>query len=741
LSTAIERQTAQTPPPSASAPSGPSRRGAALRVAVVGAGFIADFHLEILRAIEGVELVAVCDADAARAQASAARHRVPRAVRSLAELQGVADIAHVLVPPTLHFSVAKELLERGLGVFVEKPLALSSADARALQALARERGLTLGVNHNALHHPSFAALLERVRSGAIGRVEHVRATLSVPLRQLDAGDTSHWMFAAPRNIVFEQGPHPFAQIHALVGRVERAQTTLLQSRELNPGQHFHERWLIAAQAERGTAELYLAFGQSFQRSTIEVLGSDGSLEADLLHGGLSGEQKTKYLDFWNSFLAQWRRGRAFRLAGLRGLFFYARQTLGLGRREDAFFAGMRGSIESFYGALRGIPSARPHDDPAGALAVVEWCEAATSSLGSAREEKRVLPEAMDVRPGEVVVLGGSGFIGSKTVERLLERGLPVTCTLRRGHHLPAILQEGSRAGRFAQPLRILRASLEDPSALAQALRGASCVVHLATGGGADWPSIERSMVRGTEQVGEICLAERVERLIYVSSIAALYLGADAGESADDGAPTDDQPERRSLYARGKIAAERVLLRLFREKNLPVTIVRPGVVLGPGTPMQHSGLGLWVRDNHCVGWGRGRTNLPVVLVDDVADAICRLIEHKGQDLDGRALNLAAAPGLCAAEIVEELARASGRALHFHARPLLLSQSMEIGKWLVKVAGRRPGAEFPSLRDLKSRALVPRIPSTTARTVLGWKPVEDRKAFLERAVNGYAPRRGP
>ncbi|MFM7296422.1 MAG: Gfo/Idh/MocA family protein [Planctomycetota bacterium] len=108
------------------------------RVAIVGAGFIAEFHLEILRSTPGVEVVAVCDADLARAQSAARRHGVAAAVGTIAELEPLQiDVAHVLVPPHLHVAVARDLLQRRIGVFVEKPLALASEEARELGALAR----------------------------------------------------------------------------------------------------------------------------------------------------------------------------------------------------------------------------------------------------------------------------------------------------------------------------------------------------------------------------------------------------------------------------------------------------------------------------------------------------------------------------------------------------------------------------------------------------------------------------
>jgi predicted dehydrogenase/nucleoside-diphosphate-sugar epimerase len=705
-----------------------------VRTALVGAGYVAGFHRDVLAEMRDVELVAVCDADLARARSAARQWNVPDAVSSVAELADLGvDVAHVLVPPDLHVPVARSLLEMGIAVLIEKPVALSSGEARELQRLADRLGLPLGVNHNNLHHPAFVRLLEHVRAGRVGRVEHVQVCLSVPLAQLEAGDFSHWMFRSPQNIVFEQGPHPLSQLHALIGRVEEARTTILGTRELHPGQAFHDRWLVAARGERGTAEIYMAFGQGFNRWTLQALGSDGSAEADLGHNLFSYEEKTPWLDFWNGFLAGWRRSRSLARGAVGGLVRYARFTLGLGSRQDSFFAGMRGSVRAFYDALR--VGEAPPVDAGQAAEVLEWCEAIISEAlrGRAEPLRPHLPEPDPERPGEVAVLGGTGFIGRRVVARLAERGLPVTAVVRRAHSLPPALTEAARDGR----LRLVPGRLEDPAALAAALQGAKTVIHLATGGGDTWEKVERSMVQGSVAVAEAALSAGVERFVYVSSIAALYAGPDCGSAViEDSLATDPRPAGREIYSRGKIAAERALLALYRERGLPLTIVRPGVVLGEGTPLQHAGLGLWVRDNHCIGWGRGDHPLPVVDVDDVADALVRLVVHEGRDLDGRALNLCSQAPLSAREIVAEMRRATGRDLHFHPRPLWLSQAMEIGKWIVKKIGRRPGAAFPSYRDLKTRALVPRFSSRTAREVLGWRPVEDREAFLDRTIRIHA-----
>ena len=412
---------------------------------------------------------------------------------------------------------------------------------------------------------------------------------------------------------------------------------------------------------------------------------------------------------------------------------YLAATLGLAQREDAFFVGMRSGVTAFHEALR--EGAELPVDGAQATEVLEWCDAVAGKSSCESAGSLPLSEAPP-REGEVVVLGGTGFIGKRVVERLLAAGRPVTCLVRRTHSLPTVVEEAAKDGR----IRLKRGSLEDAADLAELFTGAQAVVHLATGNGDTWAEVKRAMIDGSVEVARASQRCGVERFIYISSIASLYTGGDApAPSLLDSPETDPKPEARSLYSKGKAATERALFELFEKEKLPLVVFRPGVVVGEGTPMQHSGYGLWARDNHCVGWGLGENPLPLVWVDDVADAIVAAVQHeKGEQLFGEALNLCARPPLCGREIVEELRRVTGRDLHFHPRGLFRSQLMEVGKWLVKLAGRRPGLEFPSYRDLKARALEPSFECDLARKILGWTPVEEREAFLDRTVRIYAPK---
>jgi nucleoside-diphosphate-sugar epimerase len=324
------------------------------------------------------------------------------------------------------------------------------------------------------------------------------------------------------------------------------------------------------------------------------------------------------------------------------------------------------------------------------------------------------------------VIGGAGFIGSALSERLRQAGEPLRIISRSAASAPP----GGAMERVA-------ASVGDRDAIRAALQGCRRVYCLATGGDGTWEGFERDFIAGARHVAEACLEHGVERLVYCSSIAALYLGGRGRANAET--PPDPHPDKRAFYARAKILAERELTKLRRERGLPLVIVRPGVVLGRGGMLNHSGLGLWMSDLDCVGWGMGRNPLPLVLVDDVADALVRAMETPG--VEGKALNLAGDVRLDAREMIAEMRRRSRRRFRFHPRPLWWLQGGEILKWAVKALARKAGNTFPSWRDLKSRSLRCELDCSREKQILGWQPVSSREAFLAQAIDANLPALSP
>jgi predicted dehydrogenase len=130
-----------------------------LRVAVVGVGHLGRYHARIYREHPGAELVAVVDADAARAE-ELARELGCDALTSAADLPRDLDAVSVAVPTVHHASVAVPLLERGLPCLIEKPLASSLADADRILAAASRGGTQVAVGHVERFQPGLRKVRE-----------------------------------------------------------------------------------------------------------------------------------------------------------------------------------------------------------------------------------------------------------------------------------------------------------------------------------------------------------------------------------------------------------------------------------------------------------------------------------------------------------------------------------------------------------------------------------------------------
>lgn len=124
---------------------------------MIGAGVFGRHHLRVLNQSLNATLVGVVDSDAERAAQSAAEHNC-LTFATLGELQGNVDAAIVAVPTSLHGDVGCELLESGIDVLVEKPIAADLASARRLVDTAAEHERILQIGHLERFNPAVAAL-------------------------------------------------------------------------------------------------------------------------------------------------------------------------------------------------------------------------------------------------------------------------------------------------------------------------------------------------------------------------------------------------------------------------------------------------------------------------------------------------------------------------------------------------------------------------------------------------------
>jgi UDP-2-acetamido-3-amino-2,3-dideoxy-glucuronate N-acetyltransferase len=152
-------------------------------------------------------LAAICDPDRETAGQLAARYHT-----QVAEFDAVLqddDIAGVAIaaPAVLHAELANRALDAGKHVFVEKPLALTTAEAEQLCTLAERRNRRLMVGHLLQYHPAFTKLRELVGEGALGRLEYISST-RLNLGKVRREEDILWSFA----------PHDLSMILSLVGQ-------------------------------------------------------------------------------------------------------------------------------------------------------------------------------------------------------------------------------------------------------------------------------------------------------------------------------------------------------------------------------------------------------------------------------------------------------------------------------------------------------------------------------------------
>jgi predicted dehydrogenase len=133
------------------------RNGNALRVGVVGAGYLGRLHAQKYAALPEATLVAVADVDPGRAAEVAARCQTA-ALTDHRNLFGRVDCVSIAVPTQLHRTIARDFLTRGIDVLVEKPLTATVAEGRELVEVAARNGCILQVGHLERFNPALRSL-------------------------------------------------------------------------------------------------------------------------------------------------------------------------------------------------------------------------------------------------------------------------------------------------------------------------------------------------------------------------------------------------------------------------------------------------------------------------------------------------------------------------------------------------------------------------------------------------------
>jgi nucleoside-diphosphate-sugar epimerase len=232
---------------------------------------------------------------------------------------------------------------------------------------------------------------------------------------------------------------------------------------------------------------------------------------------------------------------------------------------------------------------------------------------------------MKLEDQKILLTGATGFIGGHLARRLLtERRAAVRALVRN----PAKAAEIAKLG-----AELVEGDLTDPASLERAVSGCSLVIHAA----AQLVSVprrevfEESNVGGTENLLRAAAAAKVARFVHLSTIAVFGLGT-------EGEVDERSPRRHSGddYSDTKVDSEEVVLRYGREGRLPLVVLRPSMVYGPGSthwsviPLKR----IKKEKLFVVSGGHGLVNY--VYIDNLIDAI--LLAAEDDRAIGEAFNV-------------------------------------------------------------------------------------------------------
>jgi len=178
-----------------------------MKFGVIGYGYWGPNIVRNLMNMEGVEMLAIADTNAA------ARKRAHKAYPSVTTTSNASDLINsteidavaVVTPVWTHYDLTKQALEQGKHVFVEKPFTSNSAQGEELIELAERKNLTIMVDHTFLFTPSVVKISELIKEGTLGKLYYYDST------RVNLG-----LFQHDINVLWDLAPHDLSIMNHLI---------------------------------------------------------------------------------------------------------------------------------------------------------------------------------------------------------------------------------------------------------------------------------------------------------------------------------------------------------------------------------------------------------------------------------------------------------------------------------------------------------------------------------------------
>ena len=330
----------------------------------------------------------------------------------------------------------------------------------------------------------------------------------------------------------------------------------------------------------------------------------------------------------------------------------------------------------------------------------------------------------------VLVTGGSGFLGSHVVERLIERGHEVACLVRTSSDtsfLDAV--RGPKGERVA----LVSGAIDDVASLERAVADCEGVVHCAGVVKArTYDDYERVHKDGTLALARAARARPggVRRFVHVST-AGVMGAARAGGAHIEG----DTPSPVTPYSRSKLAGEQALLELAGE--LPITVIRPPAIYGPRDREILAFFQMVRRSRAAFRMGRSMQSMSLVYGADCAEACVLALEREVPS--GRVYFVEDGQTYSFESMAEHIARAYG--IRLFASPSIPVPVVRAAAHASALFGKATGRVMMFTPDKLPELLMNHftVDASLARRELGWAPTVDFAEGARRTASWYRAHR--
>ena len=247
-----------------------------MKVGVVGLGSMGRVHQRVYSESPGVEVVGVMDPNPEKLREVGTQYGVPVYQELETFLDASMDAVSVCVPTSMHLPVGLKVIERGIPLLIEKPLAATAQEARTLVEAARARNIPLMAGHSERFNPAVAKVRELLDVGEAISIQIERAG-PYPPRVQDVG------------VLKDLGSHDIDLLHHMTGSRFR---TLSAVASTNIGEH-EDTALIIAQMENGIlGEISTNWVTPYRSREMRVATKTRYFRADLIT-----QQVTEYSQF------------------------------------------------------------------------------------------------------------------------------------------------------------------------------------------------------------------------------------------------------------------------------------------------------------------------------------------------------------------------------------------------------------------------------------------------------------